>query len=87
MNYTCEVCGGTYETEKTNEQAMMEYHAALQKQQLPDDGNHAIICDDCFKQFNSWYESLSLDQINEMRAEERLEPLTKHPGGYFENIN
>ena len=86
QTFTCEICGNTYDTEKTDEQAMMEYHAALQKQQLPDD-ERAVICDDCFKEFNKWYSGLSLENINDMRAEEGLAPLTEHPGPYYEPVH
>ncbi len=48
MSYTCEMCRGTFESDRSDEEALIE---AQQKygELLGDDP--AVVCDDCWKQY------------------------------------
>lgn len=57
--YTCEGCGGTF----TPAPGWSEEDAAKEAEQLfgapvPED-DRAILCDDCYKQFLAWFETLT----------------------------
>ena len=49
--YTCARCGNTYEYEWTDEEALKEMRATYGD--LPPE-DRAVICDDCFKEFEEW---------------------------------
>lgn len=56
--YTCESCHLAFNSETPYEEAMKEY---INSAKYDPKHDTAVICDDCFKEFNEWYDSLTED--------------------------
>lgn len=52
--FTCEGCGGTFDSGWSEEEAMKEYKTTFGPHAEQDYG---ILCDDCYKKFISWAET------------------------------
>ena len=53
--YTCEVCHGTFNKTRSDEEAREEMQALWRTQEGDDDPG--IVCDDCFKDVMAWAET------------------------------
>lgn len=49
MKYTCEQCGGTFMSERSQSDAAIEAEELWGVKDAPNDPGMAIICDECFK--------------------------------------
>lgn len=56
--YVCENCGGTFESDWGEDEALAETSQLFGF--LPVEDDRAVICDDCFKQFRVWAEKQGL---------------------------
>ena len=56
QTYTCENCGGTFEKNRSDEEAMAE---ALAADRFPvgEPVDVAVICDDCYNRMMAWIET------------------------------
>jgi hypothetical protein len=52
-DYKCEHCGGTFTSERSDEEARAEALATWSED--PESGTMSLICDDCYQQFMAWY--------------------------------
>ena len=47
--YRCEMCGGTFETERSDADALMEYQQTFtESERALDSEPPALVCDDCY---------------------------------------
>jgi hypothetical protein len=53
--FTCEVCGGTFDKGRSDEEAMAEMRATWQPHEGDDD--LGTVCDPCFDRFMAWARS------------------------------
>jgi hypothetical protein len=60
---TCEHCHKEFKTETTPEAEMIEAVALYGEAALAD-GNHAVICDDCFQEFIEWAKGEGLVEVD-----------------------
>lgn len=52
-SYTCASCHGTFEAERSDEDAVREAEQLFGER--PDTHDMAVVCDDCFQQMQKWF--------------------------------
>ena len=52
--FTCTKCGDTFTMEWSNEEAKAEFKENFGKE-MSDEDDICILCDDCYKEFKSWF--------------------------------
>lgn len=46
----CACCGGVFESDRSDADAMMEYQDTFTEEQRARPGEPAVVCDDCYRQ-------------------------------------
>lgn len=65
--FTCEKCNKTFNKAWSNEEAFKELENSLWN--IPGD-KIGVICDDCFKEFKVWFDSLTEEDHDRIRKNE-----------------
>jgi hypothetical protein len=66
-DFTCDKCNEAFYKGWSDEEAMKEFEEAPWN--VPDD-EIGVICDDCFKEFQIWFNSLKEEDHNRIRNNE-----------------
>ena len=63
MIYTCESCGGTYDSPASHEETVKEAEKLFEPHGIPLGEDYATLCDSCYQRFRKWFDSLTPEQI------------------------
>ena len=67
--FTCEKCERTFAKENSDHDAQKEYDQSPWN--IPGE-DHGVVCEDCFKQFKIWFESLTEEDHKKIREKAQI---------------